>query len=94
MICSVDLISNILVYRLDRRTATYVPRVRETRVQITGRPNLIQRCKRFATAVAKPDRNTPMIGPGGTTLEFTATEFTTRREAQKYRLFRRYFGSR
>jgi len=44
--------------------------------------------------VAEPDRNTPKIGPRGTTLEFTATEFMIRKEAQKYRLFRLYFGSR
>jgi len=30
----------------------------------------------------EPDRNTSKFGPGGTTLEFTATKFRTRREAQ------------
>jgi len=42
-------------------------------------------------AVVERDRNTPKIGPVGTKLEFTATENTTRREAHKYRLFRRLF---
>jgi len=31
--------------------------------------------------VAEPDRTTPKIGLGGTSLEFTATEFITQREA-------------